>query len=115
MLRSGFFLRNALGQVKIKVTGSDRDLDTAIHDLLATETFGGRKWPGEVLRLAMLMTHYREPIDFSVKRLEEAHAWRSMLRSIKSCTHYQSRRPVAKASHDLWRSCRRQSTTPATS
>ncbi len=43
-----------------------------IHDLLHTEKFGGRKWPGEVLRLAMLMTHYREPIDFSVKRLEEA-------------------------------------------
>jgi hypothetical protein len=32
--------------------------------LLDTEKFGGRKWPGEVLRLAMLMTHYREPIDF---------------------------------------------------
>ena len=43
-----------------------------IHELLATETFGGRKWPGEVLRLAMLMTNYREPIDFSVSRLEEA-------------------------------------------
>jgi cysteinyl-tRNA synthetase len=43
-----------------------------IHDLLETEKFGGRKWPGEVLRLAMLMTHYREPIDFSVARLEEA-------------------------------------------
>jgi cysteinyl-tRNA synthetase len=40
--------------------------------VLHTEKFGGRKWPGEVLRLAMLMTHYREPIDFSVKRLEEA-------------------------------------------
>ena len=26
----------------------------------------GAEWPGEVLRLAMLMTHYREPIDFSV-------------------------------------------------
>jgi cysteinyl-tRNA synthetase len=25
-----------------------------------------------VLRLAMLMTHYREPIDFTAKRLEEA-------------------------------------------
>jgi cysteinyl-tRNA synthetase len=25
-----------------------------------------------VLRLAMLMTHYREPIDFSVRKLEEA-------------------------------------------
>ena len=43
-----------------------------IHQLLETADFGGRKWPGEVLRLAMLMTHYREPIDFSVRRLEEA-------------------------------------------
>jgi len=44
----------------------------SIHELLETETFGGRAWPGEVLRLAMLMTHYREPIDFSVRKLEEA-------------------------------------------
>ncbi len=43
-----------------------------IHELLETATFGGRKWPGEVLRLAMLMTNYREPIDFSISRLEEA-------------------------------------------
>ncbi len=43
-----------------------------IHQLLETTDFGGRKWPGEVLRLAMLMTHYREPIDFSQRRLEEA-------------------------------------------
>ena len=43
-----------------------------IHQLLETADFGGRKWPGEVLRLAMLMTHYREPIDFSQRRLEEA-------------------------------------------
>jgi cysteinyl-tRNA synthetase len=43
-----------------------------VHDLLHTEKFGGRKWPGEVLRLAMLMTHYREPLDFTVRRLEEA-------------------------------------------
>ncbi|MGB3537526.1 MAG: cysteine--tRNA ligase [Mesorhizobium sp.] len=44
----------------------------SINELLETETFGGRPWPGEVLRLAMLMTHYREPIDFSVRKLEEA-------------------------------------------
>ncbi|MEO9787697.1 MAG: cysteine--tRNA ligase [Aurantimonas coralicida] len=43
-----------------------------IHDLLHTKRFGRRSWPGAVLRLAMLMTQYREPIDFSVKRLEEA-------------------------------------------
>ncbi|PDQ17650.1 cysteine--tRNA ligase [Mesorhizobium sanjuanii] len=44
----------------------------SINELLETDIFGGRKWPGEVLRLAMLMTHYREPIDFSVRKLEEA-------------------------------------------
>ncbi len=43
-----------------------------IHDLLATESFGGRAWPGEVLRLAMLRTHYRQPIDWTLKALEEA-------------------------------------------
>ena len=56
-----------------KMSKSDGNFIT-IHDLLHTEKFGGRKWPGEVLRLAMLMTHYREPIDFSLKRLEEAEA-----------------------------------------
>jgi len=43
-----------------------------IHDLLHTTNFGGRKWAGETLRLAMLRTHYRQPIDWTVKALEEA-------------------------------------------
>ena len=43
-----------------------------IHELLNTDKFGGRSWPGEVLRLAMLRTHYRQPIDWTVKALEEA-------------------------------------------
>lgn len=37
-----------------------------IHDLLAD-------WPGEVLRLNMLRSHYRQPIDWTVKGLEESH------------------------------------------
>ncbi len=45
-----------------------------IHELLRTTRFGGREWPGEVLRLAMLRTHYRQPIDWTVKALEEAEA-----------------------------------------
>ena len=40
----------------------------------ARPKFGGREWPGEVLRLAMLRTHYRQPIDWTVKALEEAEA-----------------------------------------
>ena len=43
-----------------------------IRDLWASDTFGGRKWSGDVLRLAMLRTHYRQPIDFTIKGLEEA-------------------------------------------
>ncbi|KQT54188.1 cysteine--tRNA ligase [Aureimonas sp. Leaf454] len=54
-----------------KMSKSDGNFVT-IDDLLSTGTFGARTWPGEVLRLAMLMTHYREPIDFSLRRLEEA-------------------------------------------
>ena len=43
-----------------------------ITELLESHNFGGRKWPGEVLRLAMLMTHYRQPIDFTMNTLEAA-------------------------------------------
>ena len=56
-----------------------------INELLHTDKFGGRKWPGEVLRLAMLKTHYRQPIDWTVKALEEAEqtlaSWRRILMS----------------------------------
>ena len=66
------WMHNGFVQVEgRKMSKSDGNFIT-IYELLHTEKFGGRKWPGEVLRLAMLMTHYREPIDFSVKRLEEA-------------------------------------------
>lgn len=35
-----------------------------IHDVL-------KDWPGDVIRLNMLKTHYRQPIDWTVKGLEE--------------------------------------------
>jgi len=54
-----------------------------IHELLHTDKFGGRAWPGEVLRLAMLKTHYRQPIDFTAKALEEAE--RTLLDWGKAC------------------------------
>jgi len=40
-----------------------------IHDLL-------KDWPGEVLRFNMLRTHYRQPIDWTVKGLEES--WKTL-------------------------------------
>lgn len=47
-----------------------------IHELLETNKFGRRSWSGEVLRLAMLRTHYRQPIDWTVQSLQESFkAW----------------------------------------
>jgi cysteinyl-tRNA synthetase len=40
-----------------------------IHELLAD-------WPGEVVRLNMLRTHYRQPIDWTTKGLEES--WKTL-------------------------------------
>ena len=68
------WMHNGYLQVEGRKMSKSEGNFVTVHDLLHTEKFGGRKWPGEVLRLAMLMTHYREPIDFSVRRLEEAES-----------------------------------------
>ena len=54
-----------------KMSKSDGNFVT-IDELLNKNTVGGRAWHGDVIRMAMLMTHYREPIDFSLERLEAA-------------------------------------------
>ncbi|APO67023.1 cysteinyl-tRNA synthetase [Rhizobium gallicum] len=69
---SNIWMHNGFLQVEGRKMSKSEGNFVTIYELLHTEKFGGRKWPGEVLRLAMLMTHYREPIDFSIKRLEEA-------------------------------------------
>jgi cysteinyl-tRNA synthetase len=69
---SNVWMHNGFLQVEGRKMSKSEGNFLTISELLHEERFGGRKWPGEVLRLAMLMTHYREPIDFSVKRLEEA-------------------------------------------
>ena len=66
------WMHNGFLQVEGRKMSKSEGNFITIYELLQTGKFGGRTWPGEVLRLAMLMTHYREPIDFSVKRLEEA-------------------------------------------
>ena len=66
------WMHNGFLQVEGRKMSKSEGNFVTIYELLHTQKFGGRQWPGDVLRLAMLMTHYREPIDFSVKRLEEA-------------------------------------------
>jgi cysteinyl-tRNA synthetase len=69
---ANYWMHNGHLQVEGEKMSKSLGNFVTIHDLLHTDKFGGRSWPGEVLRLALLRTHYRQPIDFTVKALEEA-------------------------------------------
>ena len=66
------WMHNGFLQVEGRKMAKSSGNFVTIQDLVATETIGGRRWPGEVLRLAMLRTHYRQPIDWTLQALEEA-------------------------------------------
>jgi len=69
---ANYWLHNGFLQVEgAKMSKSEGNFVT-IHELLETEKFGGRRWSGAVLRFAMLRTHYRQPIDWTVNGLEES-------------------------------------------
>ena len=69
---ANIWMHNGFLQVEGEKMSKSLGNFVTINELLATDTFGGRTWPGAVLRLAMLKTHYRQPIDWTVKALEEA-------------------------------------------
>jgi cysteinyl-tRNA synthetase len=71
---ANFWMHNGFLQVEGEKMAKSLGNFVTIHELLRTTKFGGRKWSGEALRLAMLRTHYRQPIDWTVKALEEAEA-----------------------------------------
>ena len=85
---ANYWMHNGFLQVEGEKMSKSLGNFVTINELLETDTFGGRKWPGEVLRLAMLKTHYRQPIDWTVKALEEAEAtlrsWEPLVRSISN-------------------------------
>jgi cysteinyl-tRNA synthetase len=69
---ANYWMHNGFLQVEGEKMSKSLGNFVTIRELLTTEKFGGRRWPGEVLRLAMIMTHYREPINWSIARLGEA-------------------------------------------
>ena len=92
---ANYWMHNGFLQVEGKKMSKSEGNFFTIHELMSTEKFGGRKWPGEVLRLAMLMTHYREPIDFSQRRLELAEKnLRKWYDLIKDATPYDDPKPI---------------------
>jgi cysteinyl-tRNA synthetase len=80
------WMHNGFLQVEGRKMAKSEGNFVTIHDLLHTSALGGRAWPGDVLRLALLMTQYREPLDFSADRLDEAAAkldvWASLVSDV---------------------------------
>jgi cysteinyl-tRNA synthetase len=69
---ANFWVHNGFLQVEGEKMSKSLGNFVTIHELLKTQKFGQDQWHGYVLRLAMLMTHYRQPIDWTVQRLVEA-------------------------------------------
>ncbi len=82
---ANYWMHNGFLQVEgKKMSKSDGNFYT-IQQLLSSDAFGGRKWDAQVLRLAMLRTHYRQPIDWTIQALIDAEiALDSWMNAIKN-------------------------------
>jgi len=69
---ANYWMHNGFLQVEGEKMAKSTGNFVTIRELLATDKFGGRKWSGQVLRFAMLKTHYRSPIDWTFNSLDEA-------------------------------------------
>ena len=69
---ANYWLHNGFLQVEGEKMSKSLGNFITIDDLLHTDKFGGTAWSGDVLRFAMLKTHYRSPIDWTASALEEA-------------------------------------------
>ncbi len=69
---ANYWMHNGFLQVEGEKMSKSLGNFVTIRELLATTSFAGRSWSGEVLRLAMLKTHYRQPIDWTMAALIEA-------------------------------------------
>jgi cysteinyl-tRNA synthetase len=79
---ANYWMHNGFLQVEGEKMAKSAGNFVTIHELLHSNKFGSNHWHGYVLRLAMLMTHYRQPIDWTVDRLVEA---RRMLKEWIDC------------------------------
>jgi len=62
---ANYWMHNGFLQVEGEKMSKSLGNFVTIHDLLAD-------WPGEVIRLNMLRSHYRQPMDWTVRGLEES-------------------------------------------
>ncbi len=66
------WMHNGFLQVEGEKMAKSAGNFVTIHELLEETELGYRLWPGEAIRLAMLRTHYRQPIDWTERALKES-------------------------------------------
>ncbi len=71
-LMAKYWMHNGFLQVEGEKMSKSLGNFITIHQLLDTNGFGSNQWNGRVIRLAMLGTHYRQPIDWTTERLLQA-------------------------------------------
>lgn len=65
------WMHNGFLQVEGEKMAKSAGNFVTVHELLTD--WGGYEWPGEALRFNMLRTHYRQPLDWTYRGLDEAH------------------------------------------
>jgi cysteinyl-tRNA synthetase len=101
---ANYWMHNGFLQVEGEKMSKSLGNFVTIHDLLKTDKFGGKSWSGPALRLAMLRTHYRQPIDWTVKSLEDSYKnWISLGNVVRKHMNPTSpdRRFLAELADDL--------------
>jgi cysteinyl-tRNA synthetase len=68
---ANYWLHNGFLQVEGEKMAKSLGNFVTIHELLTG--WSGYAWPGEALRFNMLRTHYRQPLDWTLVGLDEAH------------------------------------------
>src|SRR5205807_26277 len=83
-----FWMHNGFLQVEGRKMAKSEGNFVTIRKLLAD-------WPGEVLRLNMLRTHYRQPINWTLRGLEES------LRTLETWSSLAVAMDIAGIPHDV--------------
>src|ERR1700728_2298436 len=67
---ANYWMHNGFLQVESEKMSKSLGNFVTIHELL--KDWHGVAWPGMVIRFALLLTHYRQPLDFTEHALDEA-------------------------------------------
>jgi cysteinyl-tRNA synthetase len=88
------WLHNGFLQVEGEKMSKSAGNFFTIRELLESTKFGGRFWDGPTLRFAMLQTHYRQPIDWTMEGVKSAEKTLSRWKEALNVTHASWNQPA---------------------